>query len=208
VSLASDILDRYLYKEDVQQLARDRGLPTNRPKDELIALLLASGRFVPAEALRYLNKREFRRICQEYLLPDDGDREVLFQRVLAAIFAGERSVTAEDEPDAEDEEDDEEATERGDPDAGEEEEPDDEDEPEPPPRRPSIPSPSREVPERGPENADPGPAVGFPRIPPTPWPTQIPPVPYAPARDVSRSLWRSSELTSRVFHTVTEGGEL
>lgn len=97
MSLAYDILDRYLYKEDVQQLARDRGLPTNRPKEALIRNLLASGRFVPAEALRYLNKRELRQVCQEYLLPDDGDREELFQRVLAAIFDDAKSVTAAEE---------------------------------------------------------------------------------------------------------------
>ena len=186
MSLAYDVLDRYLYKEDVQQLARDRGLPTNRPKDELIASLLGSGRFVPAEALRYLNKRELRRICQEYLFPDDGDREVLFQRVLAAIFAGERSDPAEAEPDADDEEDDEDENEPGNPDAEEEEDHDDEGEPEPPPRRSSLRSPTREAPEPGPENLEPGPAVGFLRMPPAPWPTSTPSVSYAPARDVSR----------------------
>ena len=183
MSLAYDILERFLYKEDVQQLARDRGLPTNRPKDELVALLLRSGRFVPAEALRYLNKRELRQICQEYLLPDDGDREVLFRRVLAAIFAGERSAPPEGEPNVGDEEDpeedDEEENEPGDPDAGEEQEPDDEDEPEPAPGRPSLRLPTGEA-------REPGSAGGFLRIPPAEWPTPIPAVAYAPARDISR----------------------
>jgi uncharacterized membrane protein (GlpM family) len=179
VSLAFDILDRFLYKEDVQQLARDRGLPTNRPKDELIALLLQSGRFVPAEALRYLNKRELRQLCQEYLLPDDGDREVLFRRVLAAIFAGERSAPPDGEPSVDDEEDDEEEDEPGDLDAGGVGGPDDEDEPEPSPKGPSLKSPTLEAPE--PERA-----VGFLRTPPAPWPTLLPAASYAPARDVSR----------------------
>ena len=87
MSLAEDILQRYLYKENVQELARDRGLPATGPKDEIIATLLESGRFLPAEALAYLNKTELRNLCREYLLPTDGDRDVLFQRVLDAIFA-------------------------------------------------------------------------------------------------------------------------
>jgi hypothetical protein len=184
VSLAYDILDRYLYKEDVQQLARDRGLPTNRPKDELIALLLASGRFVPAEALRYLNKRELRRICLEYLLLDDGDREALFRRVLTAIIAEERPEPAEEEASAEEE--DEQADESGDPDEDEKEYLDKEEEPGPAtgPEHPRP--PTREAPETGPATPEPKLGVSFLRIPPASWPAAIPAVPYTPARDISR----------------------
>ncbi|HZY92564.1 MAG TPA: hypothetical protein VFG07_07345 [Thermoplasmata archaeon] len=186
MSLAYDVLDRYLYKEDVQQLARDRGLPTNRPKDELIATLLGSGRFVPAEALRYLNKRELRQICREYLLPDEGGREVLFRRVLAAIFAGERTDLAEEVPDVDDEDSDEEETEPGNANMGEEENHRDKGGPGPPKRRTSLRWPASEAPVPRGENLEPGAALGFIRMPPAPWPTSNPSASYALAQDVSR----------------------
>jgi hypothetical protein len=97
VSLVYDILDRYLYKEDVQALARERGLPTSWPKDEIVYALLRSGRFDPGEALAYLNVRELRRLCQEYRLRNDGDRDKLIARVIEAIFD-------EEEPEEDDEE--------------------------------------------------------------------------------------------------------
>ncbi|MCI4345760.1 MAG: SAP domain-containing protein [Thermoplasmata archaeon] len=180
MSLAYDLLDRYLYKEDLQQLARDRGLPTNRSKDDLIRLLLGSGRFVPAEALRYLNRRELRRICQEYLLPDEGTREILFQRVLTAIFA---EVKSEPAPDNDSADEDAEEVDSGDRDE-EEDHLDMEAEPEPAPL--SAPKTPRTggAPDR--ETAEPRPTVGFLQVPPDVWAAAVGRFSYAPARDVSR----------------------
>jgi hypothetical protein len=98
VTLLYDILDRYLYKENVQDLARERGLPTSWHKDEIIEALLNSGRFAPAEALEYLNVREFRRLCREYRLDSTGSRDELFTRVLDAVWKEERQSTPTRDP--------------------------------------------------------------------------------------------------------------
>ncbi|MGP8075649.1 MAG: hypothetical protein ACLP8Y_02790 [Thermoplasmata archaeon] len=86
MTLISDILDRYLYKEDVQQLARERGLSASGSKDEIIDGLVDSGRFDPADAVAYLNVRQLRRLCREYRLPEEGDRTQLVETVLEAIW--------------------------------------------------------------------------------------------------------------------------
>lgn len=78
------ILNGYLSKEDVQRLARDRGLPTGRNKGELIDLLLS--RYLdPAEPVEFLRVRALRDLCREFGLERTGDRDVLTNRILAAI---------------------------------------------------------------------------------------------------------------------------
>jgi hypothetical protein len=84
VTILEVILNGYLSKEDIQQLARDRGLPTGRSKGELIDLLL-SRHLDPAEPLSFLNVRALRDLCREFGLERTGDRDVITDRVLAAI---------------------------------------------------------------------------------------------------------------------------
>lgn len=84
MSLFEVLLNNYLSKEDVQQLARDRGLPTGRTKGDLIELLI-SRHLDPVEALEFLNVTALRDLCREFGLDRSGDRGTLVDRLVAAI---------------------------------------------------------------------------------------------------------------------------
>jgi hypothetical protein len=86
VTILDVLLNDYLSKEDVQQLARDRGLPAGRTKGDLIDLL-HSRHLDPAEALAFLNVTALRDLCREFGLDRSGDRDALFNRLLAAVRA-------------------------------------------------------------------------------------------------------------------------
>jgi hypothetical protein len=73
VSLLKDLLDHYLYKEDVQTLARELGLPTSRNKDELVDAIIRTGDLDPYSALGFLNAREARDFCRSHRLLERGD---------------------------------------------------------------------------------------------------------------------------------------
>jgi hypothetical protein len=85
VGLVEDVLFRYLYKEDIEELARERGLPVTGTKEELVDELLWSDRFDPDDALAYLNLSELRRLCREYRLPSGGNRNTLLGHIHDAI---------------------------------------------------------------------------------------------------------------------------
>lgn len=86
VTILEVLLNDYLSKEDVQQLARDRGLPTGRTKADLIELLI-SRHLEPAEPLAFLNVTALRDLCREFGLDRSGDRDTLIARIRGAIRA-------------------------------------------------------------------------------------------------------------------------
>jgi len=88
------VLNFYLYKEDVQQLLSELEQPTAGPKDELISRLMQCESFDPRQALRFLDKGDLARACDELGLPSDGlFRGSLEGRVLGAILAQRRPAT-------------------------------------------------------------------------------------------------------------------
>ena len=82
------ILSRYLYKEDVQDIARNLNFPVSGTKDELIDKILSFEAFDPEIALAYLSKEQLRDLCDEIELSDKGTRDELFDRVLRRIEEG------------------------------------------------------------------------------------------------------------------------
>lgn len=96
-ALVDEILDQYLYYEDIQQLAKDRGIPVSWNKTKLINALLASGRFDSADAVAFLNLRELRRLCREWRLPSEGSRDELANTVLRAIRSEPGPIAPEKE---------------------------------------------------------------------------------------------------------------
>jgi hypothetical protein len=85
--LLAEIMDRYLYAEDVKRLAWEHDLPTSRTKDELIGELVASGDLEPEEVVAFIRVDGLREICQDLGLPSGASREVLAERVVEAIGA-------------------------------------------------------------------------------------------------------------------------
>lgn len=85
VGLIEDVLYRYLYKEDVQEIARSYGLSSSGTKEEIIDEILWSERFDPSDALQYLSVSELRQLCREYRLPATGDRDALLEHAYEAI---------------------------------------------------------------------------------------------------------------------------
>jgi hypothetical protein len=86
VDILTHILTRYLYKEDVQEIARSLGIPTSGSKDEIVDQIVSRSWFKPEEALEFLNAHELRELCRELRLSTAGHRDELFERVLEAIY--------------------------------------------------------------------------------------------------------------------------
>ncbi len=90
MSVIREILDQYLYKEEVQQLAREIGLPVSRSKDEIIEELLVNPDFDPIDAVRFLHVWQLQQILKDRSLPSGAARNELFDRV-ANLVEDERA---------------------------------------------------------------------------------------------------------------------
>ena len=88
-------MDQALYYEEVQQLAREHGLPVSRAKDELIDELVSSGELDPEEVVAFVRVDMLRVLLQEMGLPSGARRDVLAARLIEAL--GPRS-RAKDKP--------------------------------------------------------------------------------------------------------------
>jgi len=80
-------MDWGLYLEEVQQIAREHGLPTSRTKAELIQELIESNELDPTEVVAYVRVDMLRTILQEMGLPSGAGREVLAERLVNALSA-------------------------------------------------------------------------------------------------------------------------
>lgn len=85
MSVIRKILEDYLYKEEVQQLARGIGLPVSRNKDEIIEELLTNPDFDPIEAIRFLRVWQLQKILRDWDLPSGAARNELFDRVATLV---------------------------------------------------------------------------------------------------------------------------
>jgi hypothetical protein len=84
VTLA-EVMDRGLYYEDVQRIAREHGLPVSRSKDELIDELVNSGELEPEEVVAFVGVDTLRVMLQEMGLPSGATRDVLAARLVTAL---------------------------------------------------------------------------------------------------------------------------
>src|SRR5437016_6110680 len=87
VDRGSSGLDRYLYKENVQDLCDELGLPVGGNKDELIFRVLGAPQFQPEMALAHVDKEGLKQLCDELGLRTQGTRDDLVDRVLQEIRA-------------------------------------------------------------------------------------------------------------------------
>lgn len=79
------LLQRWLYKEQVQDLAFQHDLPTTGTKDELIDRILKKGRINPVEVLAYVTVEGLRDCCEEFGLESDGTRDILVDRISSYV---------------------------------------------------------------------------------------------------------------------------
>ena len=86
-SILRHVLDRYLYKEDVQEICFELGLPGGGTKEDLEFRLLGDSRFQPEMAISYVGKEGLKELCDELRLRASGTREDLEGRILQAIHA-------------------------------------------------------------------------------------------------------------------------
>ena len=84
VTLA-EVMEQALYYEEVQQLAREHGLPVSRSKDELIDELVSSGELEPEEVVAFVRVDMLRVLLQEVGLPSGASRDVLAARLVEAL---------------------------------------------------------------------------------------------------------------------------
>jgi hypothetical protein len=90
VTLA-EVMDHALYYEEVQQLAREHGLPVSRSKEELIEELVSSGELNPEEVVAFVRVDMLRVLLQEMGLPSGAGRDVLAARLVEALGPRSRS---------------------------------------------------------------------------------------------------------------------
>lgn len=90
-SILQHAMERYLYKEGVQDLCYQLGLPGGGNKDELVFRVLGARDLRPEMVLQYVDKEGLKDLCDELGLRMQGTREDLVERLLQAIGA-RRSV--------------------------------------------------------------------------------------------------------------------
>ncbi len=88
------ILDRYLYKDQVQDMGDELGLPVSGTKEDLIARILGEDDFTPEMAMEYVDKEGLKDLCEILELRTTGTREDLEGRVLNFIETMEESEEA------------------------------------------------------------------------------------------------------------------
>src|SRR6266566_4003704 len=84
-SILRHLLDRYLYKEDVQEICFELGLPGGGTKEDLEFRLLGEPRFQPEMAVAYVAKEGLKEFCDELGLSTSGTREDLEGRIFQTI---------------------------------------------------------------------------------------------------------------------------
>lgn len=96
--LVQRILDHYLSKEDVQELADDLGLDVSGTKDDVVRRVVECDDFDPVEAIPYLNRGQLRDLCGEIGLDDSGTLDALIDRVLQKIQGEGPAAAAQGRP--------------------------------------------------------------------------------------------------------------
>ncbi len=84
-SILRYVLDRYLYKENVQEICNELGLSGGGNKEELEFRVLGDPRFQPEMAISYVAKDGLKELCDDLGLRASGTREDLEGRILQTI---------------------------------------------------------------------------------------------------------------------------
>lgn len=79
------ILDRYLYKEDIQHICSGLDIPTTGNKDELINRIIGNPHFNVEITLNYIDKTGLKNLCDDLRLNKTGTREELEVRISCAL---------------------------------------------------------------------------------------------------------------------------
>jgi len=83
-----EFVDRYFYKEDLQDILEQEGLPVSGRKKELIRRLRRDANYDIYQFINYLKKDELKFICEDLDLKTTGARDELAERVFSEILIG------------------------------------------------------------------------------------------------------------------------
>lgn len=92
------ILRHYIYKEDVQAICENLGLPVSGSKEDLIRRLVTRSPFDLGMALEYVDKEALKDICKDLGLRASGTREELEVRILQSRASRLRGMNAPPTP--------------------------------------------------------------------------------------------------------------
>jgi len=84
-SITRHILDRYLYKEEVQDICDDLDIPVTGNKDYLVSQILGDTGFTAEMALQRVDKEGLQDLCEDLELSKSGTRDDLEGRILNAV---------------------------------------------------------------------------------------------------------------------------
>ena len=87
-----EILDSYLYKEDIQEWLDDEDLPVIGSKSQLISRFLIETEYSPEEVLELFYKDDLKEICDDLDLPVSGTKDDLIERILDLVVEQEEEV--------------------------------------------------------------------------------------------------------------------
>jgi hypothetical protein len=79
------ILEEFLFKEDLQELCEGQGMSIDGSREDLISRLISDSDFDPRKALRCLDRPQLVEISQLWGLDDSGKLDPLRTRVLREI---------------------------------------------------------------------------------------------------------------------------
>jgi len=89
-------MNKHLYKEEVQDLAKRLGLDTSGIKDDIINRITSCKDFDIEEVTRYFYKEQLYSLCWEYDLPVSGSKDKLWQRLVAKLGLDKEVLTIEE----------------------------------------------------------------------------------------------------------------
>ncbi|MCI4367176.1 MAG: hypothetical protein L3K08_05450 [Thermoplasmata archaeon] len=84
------ILEEFLFKEDLQELCEGQGMGIDGSREDLISRLVGDADFDHRKALRYLDRPQLVEISQRWGLDDSGKLDPLRARVLREIRSAPR----------------------------------------------------------------------------------------------------------------------
>ncbi len=87
-----EILDSYLYKDDIQEWLDDEDLPVSGSKAQLISRFLNETGYSPEEVLEVFYKDDLKEMCDDLDLLVSGTKDDLIERILDLVVEQEDEV--------------------------------------------------------------------------------------------------------------------
>ena len=75
------LLGRWVYKEQVRDLAIEAGLSASGTKDEIVVRIIDSGSIGPVDVMSYVPVEGLRDCCETFGLESTGNRDILVDRL-------------------------------------------------------------------------------------------------------------------------------